>query len=245
MMPMADPARGRPRTVPSRSDLRGPCPPVSPGPARPSGSIGADASVAAGASGRGRRQAEASSGSLTRGASLGFARSPDRPATPGLLRRSGSFGFASRAAGRSRDDGRRAARGTSRRRRRGRRCGAGRERLARLGLERLERAQRAHELGQRGAAVTQQRGQGAGAVAIADQRETEVALPAPLMAEQLGLDPIGPLQPPGGDRRRAARARPEARLRAPAPRAAPPRAPRTPRHPRPPAPRISAPAARA
>jgi len=54
----------------------------------------------------------------------------------------------------------------------------------RLGLERLERAQAARELGQRRAAVAQQRGEGAGAVAVAGQDQAEIGLAA-LVGEHL------------------------------------------------------------
>jgi hypothetical protein len=69
-----------------------------------------------------------------------------------------------------------------------------------LGLERLERAQRAHELGHGGAAVAHQCLEAAGAVAIPDQGHADAPLvPAPL-GEQLHLHAVGTREPPGGDR---------------------------------------------
>ena len=67
------------------------------------------------------------------------------------------------------------------------------------GLERLERAQAAGELGERRAAVAQERREGAGAVAVAGQDAAEIGLAA-LVGEQLGLDPVGAREAPGGDR---------------------------------------------
>ena len=70
----------------------------------------------------------------------------------------------------------------------------------RLGLERLQRLERAPELGHGGAAVAQERLEAAGAVAVADQRHADPGvLPAPLL-EQLDLHAIGARQTPGGDR---------------------------------------------
>ena len=69
---------------------------------------------------------------------------------------------------------------------------------SRLGLERLERAQRAPELRERGAAVAHHRVHGSGAVAIADQGETEAAVRVAPLGEHLGLDPVGAREPPGG-----------------------------------------------
>jgi hypothetical protein len=66
----------------------------------------------------------------------------------------------------------------------------------RLDLQRLEQLQRAPELGQRAAAVTQQGVERPAAVAVADQREAEIRVA--LDGEQLGLDPLGALEPPGG-----------------------------------------------
>ena len=59
-----------------------------------------------------------------------------------------------------------------------------------LGLERLERAQRAPELGDRRAAITQQRLERARAVAVPDQREPEPAVGVAALLEQLVLDAI-------------------------------------------------------
>ncbi len=74
------------------------------------------------------------------------------------------------------------------------------EHVRRLGLERLQRLERAPELGHGGAAVAQERLEAAGAVAIADQGHADAGvLPAPLL-EQLDLHAIGPRQTPGGDR---------------------------------------------
>jgi hypothetical protein len=75
--------------------------------------------------------------------------------------------------------------------------------VGRLGLERLERAQRAPQLGHGGTPVAQQRVERARAIAVAHQGKAEPA-PAALAAlglqgEQLALDPIGALEPPGGD----------------------------------------------
>jgi hypothetical protein len=67
------------------------------------------------------------------------------------------------------------------------------------GLERLERAQAAGELGERRAAVAQERREGARAVAVAGQDAAEIGLAA-LVGEQLGLDPVGARETPGGDR---------------------------------------------
>jgi hypothetical protein len=69
-----------------------------------------------------------------------------------------------------------------------------------LGLERLERAQRAPELGHRRAAIAQQGLERACAVAIAYQRQPETAACGPAFVEQLGLNAVCPRQPPGGDR---------------------------------------------
>jgi hypothetical protein len=72
-------------------------------------------------------------------------------------------------------------------------------RLLILGLEGFEGAERAPELGLCGAAVAQQRGEGAPTVAIADEREAEVvAVAEPLLLEDLRLDAIGAQKPPGG-----------------------------------------------
>ena len=86
-------------------------------------------------------------------------------------------------------------RGPDRVRRRG---GVGLERL--LGLERLERAQRAPELGHRRAAIAQQRLERARAVAIPDQGEPEAAARDPALLEQLGFDAVRPRETPRGDR---------------------------------------------
>jgi hypothetical protein len=70
------------------------------------------------------------------------------------------------------------------------------------GLEGLQQAQRAPQLGERAAAVAQQGVERAGAVAVTDQGQAEIAVHA-MAAEQLSLDPLGALQPPGrtGDAR--------------------------------------------
>jgi hypothetical protein len=67
-----------------------------------------------------------------------------------------------------------------------------------LGLERLEEPQRAPQLGERRAAIAQQGVERPRAVAVADQRKPEVALAVGMALEQLGLDPLGALEPPGG-----------------------------------------------
>jgi hypothetical protein len=67
-----------------------------------------------------------------------------------------------------------------------------------LGLERLEGAQRAPELGERAAAIAQERVEAARAVAVADQGQTEAAADKAVLGEQLPLKPLGPLEPPGG-----------------------------------------------
>jgi hypothetical protein len=69
-----------------------------------------------------------------------------------------------------------------------------------LGLQRLEEPQRAPQLGERRAAVAQQRVEGARAVAVADQGQAEVAVTIGMALEQLGLDALGALEPPGGAR---------------------------------------------
>ena len=121
-----------------------------------------------------------------------------------------------------------------------------RERL--LGLERLERAQRAPELGHRRAAIAQQGLERARAVAVAWPPERGWG-PVPHPGGQAGrararrprcgAPRTAPLQcgPPARDATRrprpAGRARPAARRPAPAPRPAPPRDRRTRRRPRP------------
>ena len=67
-----------------------------------------------------------------------------------------------------------------------------------LGLQRLEQPQRPPQLGERAAAVAQQRVEGARAVAVADQREAEVAVATAFSREQVGLDALGALKTPGG-----------------------------------------------
>jgi hypothetical protein len=67
-----------------------------------------------------------------------------------------------------------------------------------LGLQLLEGAQRAVELGLRAAAVAHQGLDAAGAVAVADQRQGEAVFAALAVCEQLGLDALGALEPPGG-----------------------------------------------
>jgi hypothetical protein len=71
-----------------------------------------------------------------------------------------------------------------------------------LGLERLQRAQRAPQLGHGRAAIAQHGVERARAVAIAHQGHAEpvvALLEIALDAERLGLDPVGALEPPGGD----------------------------------------------
>ena len=69
-----------------------------------------------------------------------------------------------------------------------------------LGLERLEGAQRARELGLRGAAVAEHGLDRAGAVAVADQRESDPDLRDVAPLEHLDLDPLGALESPSGAR---------------------------------------------
>ena len=67
----------------------------------------------------------------------------------------------------------------------------------------MSSAQRAGKLGLGGAAIAQQRVERARAVAVADQGEAEVAFAeraVHLAREQLRLDPLGALEPPGGAR---------------------------------------------
>jgi hypothetical protein len=68
------------------------------------------------------------------------------------------------------------------------------------GLERLERAERPHELGHGGAAVAQQRLEAAGAVAVADQRDAGATVAPASLGEHLDLHAIGAGKPPSGDR---------------------------------------------
>jgi hypothetical protein len=75
---------------------------------------------------------------------------------------------------------------------------AHRTRRRRLGLERLEEPERAPELSQRRAAIAQQRVERPRAIAIADQRHTEIPLAPQIMPEQLVLDALGTLEPPDG-----------------------------------------------
>ena len=67
-----------------------------------------------------------------------------------------------------------------------------------LGLERLEGPQRAPELGERAAAIAQQRVEAARAVAVADEGEPEAAAGKVVLGEQLRLEPLGPGETPGG-----------------------------------------------
>jgi hypothetical protein len=60
-------------------------------------------------------------------------------------------------------------------------------RRCRLGLERFQGAQRAPQLGERAAAIAQQRVEGAGIVAVANQGETEAVAGEQVLGEQLGL----------------------------------------------------------
>jgi hypothetical protein len=73
---------------------------------------------------------------------------------------------------------------------------------SRFGLERLQGPQRAHELGLRGAAIAQQGLERPGAIAVADQREPDAAVRdrSQTLREQIDLDPLRPLEPPGGAR---------------------------------------------
>jgi hypothetical protein len=80
----------------------------------------------------------------------------------------------------------------------GRRLGChGRLGSRRLGLERLERAQRAPELGERAAAIAQQGVEGSGTVAVADQGVAEAPARKAVLGEQFCFEPLGPLEPPG------------------------------------------------
>ena len=72
--------------------------------------------------------------------------------------------------------------------------------LGLFGLERLERLERAPELGHDGAAVAHQRVEAAGGVAVADQGEPGIGVLVAAELEHFGLQPIGALQAPGGDR---------------------------------------------
>jgi hypothetical protein len=69
-----------------------------------------------------------------------------------------------------------------------------------LGLERLQRAQRAHELGHRRAAVAHQSLERSGAIAVADHAEAKIAAGDATLLEQLDLDPLRSVEPPGGAR---------------------------------------------
>src|SRR5918996_3002369 len=80
------------------------------------------------------------------------------------------------------------------------RRGGGHRRRLLLGLERLERAQRAPELGHRRAAIAQQRLERPRPVAVADQGEPDPAARDVTLLEQLRLDAIRAREPPGGDR---------------------------------------------
>jgi hypothetical protein len=62
-----------------------------------------------------------------------------------------------------------------------------------LGLQRLQQPQRPPELGQRGAAIAQERVERPGAVAVADQGEAEIPIAVGMQREQLGLDALGAL----------------------------------------------------
>jgi hypothetical protein len=66
----------------------------------------------------------------------------------------------------------------------------------RLGLEGFQGAQRAPQLGERAAAIAQQRVEGAGIVAIANQGETEAVTGEHVLGEQLGLEALGARQAP-------------------------------------------------
>jgi hypothetical protein len=67
-----------------------------------------------------------------------------------------------------------------------------------LGLERFEEPQGAPQLGQRRAAIAQERIERPRAVAIADQGHTGIPLAPQMVLEQPGLDVLGALEPPGG-----------------------------------------------
>jgi hypothetical protein len=74
-------------------------------------------------------------------------------------------------------------------------------RRCRLGLQRLEEPQGAPKLGERRAAIAQERVERARAVAIADQGKPEVAVVEQALhfaRKKLGLDALGSLEPPGG-----------------------------------------------
>jgi hypothetical protein len=110
------------------------------------------------------RAARVSSSAAQPGRASGLPAGGKSGMSPGLLRASGSFGF-SRHAGES-------SGGAGVSMRLGRPGGRARASPAagfRLGLERLEQAQRAPELGQRRAAIAQQRVERAAAIAVADQ----------------------------------------------------------------------------
>jgi hypothetical protein len=68
-----------------------------------------------------------------------------------------------------------------------------------LVLQRLEQPHRPKKLGERAAAIAQQGVERAGAVAVADQRQRQVAAAVPQpVGKKLHLDPLGALEPPGG-----------------------------------------------
>jgi hypothetical protein len=73
-----------------------------------------------------------------------------------------------------------------------------RMRRCRLGLQRLEEPERAPELGQRRAAIAQERVERPGTVAVADKGLSEIPIAPQMMLKQLGLDALGTLEPPGG-----------------------------------------------
>jgi hypothetical protein len=81
----------------------------------------------------------------------------------------------------------------------GRRLGrhGGLESRCLLGLERLQGPERAPELGERAAAIAQERVEGSGVVAIADQGEPEAAAGKVVLGEQLGLELLGAGETPG------------------------------------------------
>jgi hypothetical protein len=60
-----------------------------------------------------------------------------------------------------------------------------------FGLERLERAQRAPKLGERAAAIAQERVEAAGTVAVADHRVAEIGVVVGIALEQLSLGTRG------------------------------------------------------
>jgi hypothetical protein len=71
-------------------------------------------------------------------------------------------------------------------------------RRRRFGLERLEEPERTPQLGERRAAIAQQRIERPGTVAVADKGLSEIPIAPQMMLKQLSLDALGTLEPPGG-----------------------------------------------